>query len=115
MYALTRKNGHVIWKERWYAFTSRISSQANFYMTQEDQVFVADVVVIGLMREIVTLNLNIRPIGATAKLRTIAKIHKYRRFHEGHHFILMAMEVHRALEHDMNHFIKECECLFLDK
>jgi len=45
MYAFAWKNGHVVWKERWYAFTSRISLWTNIYMTQKDQVFVANVMV----------------------------------------------------------------------
>jgi len=32
-----------------------------------------------------------------AELNVISKIRKYRMLHEGHHFILMAMEVHDAL------------------
>jgi hypothetical protein len=51
-------------------------------------------------------------IGVITKLSAIAKIRKYRGFHEGHHFIQMAMEVHGALERDMDHFIKECAHLF---
>jgi hypothetical protein len=31
-----------------------------------------------------------------AKLNTIAKIRKYKGFHEGHHFIPMAMELHNT-------------------
>ncbi len=42
------------------------------------------------------------------ELNTIAKIRKYKRFHEGHHFIPMAMDVHDAPKHDMDRFIKEC-------
>jgi hypothetical protein len=49
------------------------------------------------------------------KLSAITKIHKYKRFHEGHHFIPMAMEVHNAPKHDMDHFIKECARLFHDR
>jgi hypothetical protein len=49
------------------------------------------------------------------KLNTIAKIHKYKGFYEGHHFILMALEVHDALERDMDRFIRECDCLFHDR
>jgi hypothetical protein len=49
-----------------------------------------------------------------AKLSAITKIHKYRGLHEGHHFILMAMEVHDTLGHDMDGFTKECACLFHD-
>ncbi len=32
--------------------------------------------------------------GATVELSVVVKIHKYRRLQEGHHFILMAIEVH---------------------
>jgi hypothetical protein len=49
------------------------------------------------------------------KLSTLLKIHKYRRLHEGHHFIPMAIEVHDTLGHDMDRFIKECAHLFHDK
>jgi hypothetical protein len=45
MYAFIQRSGHVIWKERWYALTSRVSFQVDFYMTQEDQIFITDVVV----------------------------------------------------------------------
>jgi hypothetical protein len=38
-----------------------------------------------------------------------------KRFHEGYHFISMVMEVHNALECDMDHFIKECVCFFHDR
>jgi hypothetical protein len=53
-----------------------------------------------------------QPGSVIAKFNTIAKIHKYKRIHERHHFISMAMEVHGALWHDINPFIKECACLF---
>jgi hypothetical protein len=33
-------------------------------------------------------------VGVVAEFSAIAKIRKYRGLHEGHHFILMAMEVH---------------------
>jgi hypothetical protein len=46
------------------------------------------------------------------KFGTIVKIHKYIGFHDGHHFILMGMEVHNAPEHDMDRFIMECAHLF---
>ncbi len=54
-------------------------------------------------------------IGVAVELNTIAKIWKYRRFHEGHHFILMAMEMHNTLKHDMDCFIRECVRFFHDK
>jgi len=58
------------------------------------------------------MNVINQPKNVVAKFNAIAKIHKYRRIHERHHFISMAMEVHGALWHDVNHFIKECACLF---
>jgi hypothetical protein len=48
------------------------------------------------------------------KLGSNFKIHKYRKFHEGHHFISMAMEVYGTFKHDMDLFIEECACLFHD-
>jgi hypothetical protein len=42
------------------------------------------------------------------ELSAIARIHKYKRLHEGHHFVPMAMEVHNAHGRDMDHFIKKC-------
>jgi len=53
--------------------------------------------------------------GVVVKFSAIAKIRKYRGLHEGHHFILMAMKVHRALGHDMDYFIKECAGFFHDR
>ncbi len=59
------------------------------------------------MREIVALNVIHRSICAIVELGAIIKIRKYKWFHEGHHFILMAMEVHGALGRNMDHFIVE--------
>jgi hypothetical protein len=84
-------------------------------MTQEDQVFVVDVVVIDIMWEIVALNVISWPSNAVVKLNAIVKICKYKGFHEGHHFIPMAMEVHDAFEHDIHCFIRECAHLFHDR
>jgi hypothetical protein len=53
-----------------------------------------------------------QPTRVIAKFNAIVKICKYRGFHEGHHFILMALEVHNTPGHDMDRFIKECACLF---
>jgi hypothetical protein len=47
-------------------------------------------------------------VGAAVKLNVITKIRKYRRIHEKHHFIPMAMEVHGTHGHDINCLIKEC-------
>ncbi len=84
-------------------------------MTREDQVFVTNVVVINLTREIVTSNVISQPTNAVAKLNVIAKICKYKRLHKGHHFISMAMEVHGAPKCDMGCFIREHARLFHDK
>jgi hypothetical protein len=54
-------------------------------------------------------------IGVATEFSTIIKIYKYKRLHKRHHFILMAMEMHSAPKHDMDHFIKECVCLFHNK
>jgi len=84
-------------------------------MIRKKKIFIANVMVINLMREIMALNVIIPPIGATAKLNTIAKIRKYRGLQEGHHFIPMAMEVHGAPKHDMDRFIREFVHLFHDR
>ncbi len=60
-------------------------------------------------------NVISRPVGVAMQLNVITNIHKYRGFHEGHHFIPMAMEVHDAFEHDMDRFIKDCAHFFHDK
>jgi hypothetical protein len=49
------------------------------------------------------------------EFNAIANIRKYRRFHEGHHIISMAMEVHGAPKHDMDCFIKDQAHLFHDR
>jgi hypothetical protein len=74
--------------------------------------FIVNVVVINSTHEIMASNVITWPTNAVAKFSAIAKIHKYRGFHEGHHFFFMAMEVHGAPNNDMNHFIKECARLF---
>jgi presenilin-like A22 family membrane protease len=63
-------------------------------MTQEDQVFVVDVVVIDMTWEMVASSVISWLVGVAVELSAIVKIHKYRRLYEGHHFISMAMEVH---------------------
>jgi hypothetical protein len=112
MYAFIQENGHTIWKKRWYALMSKISLWVDFYMTCKDQIFVDDVVVINPMWEMVAFSVISWLVGVATKLSTIAKIHKYKRLHEGHHFILMVMEVHGSPGRDMDHFIKECARLF---
>jgi hypothetical protein len=84
-------------------------------VTHEDQVFVANVVVIDPTQEIMATSVINQPTNATAKLNAIVKIRKYGGIGEGHHFIPMAMEVHGALEHDMDHFINECAHFFHDR
>jgi hypothetical protein len=73
------------------------------------------VVVIDLMRKTVASNVIIRPIGVVAKYSANSKICMNKRFHEGHHFILMAMEVHSAPKLDMESFIRECAHFFHDR
>jgi hypothetical protein len=84
-------------------------------MTQEDQVFVANVVVINLTWETMASSVISRLIGAVAELSIIIKIRKYKKLQERHLFISMVMEVHGAPRHDMDSFIKECTCLFHDR
>jgi hypothetical protein len=60
----------------------------------------------------VVSNVINRPVDVVVELNAIAKIYKYKRFHEGHHFILMAMEVHVTSQFDMDCFIRECVHLF---
>jgi hypothetical protein len=112
MYVFAQKNMHVVWGQQWCSLTSGISLRTDFYMTQKDQVFIADVVVTNLKWETMALNVISQLEGAMVKLNAIAKIRKYRGLHEGHYFILMAMEVHGAPGCDMDHFIRECDCLF---
>jgi hypothetical protein len=83
MYVLIFKNEHIVWRESWYILMSRVSLQANFYMTREDQIFIADVMVTNSTWEIVTLNVINQPTCATTEFSAIVKICKYRRFYEG--------------------------------
>jgi hypothetical protein len=106
MYAFAWKGGHVVWRKRWYTLTLGVSLQIDLYMTQEDKVFVANVLVIDLMREMVVWTVVSWLANAAMKFSSIVKIHKCKRLHEGHHFIPMAVEVHGAFRHDMNRFIK---------
>jgi hypothetical protein len=84
-------------------------------MTCEDQVFLINVVVSNMTWEIVVLNVISRPTCVVVELNAIAKIHKYRGLHEGHHFILIALELHDAPKHDIYRFIMECACFFHDR
>jgi hypothetical protein len=112
MYALVQENGHAKWKEWWYAFTLKVSLWTDLYITWKDQVFVVDVVIINPMWETMALSVITQPVGAIAKHNAIDNIHNYRRFHEVHHLISMAMEVHGAPRCDMDRFMRECACLF---
>jgi hypothetical protein len=56
------------------------------------KIFIINVVVIDLTREMMVSNVISQSTHAIAKLSAIVKIHKYK----GHHFIPMAMEVHNA-------------------
>jgi hypothetical protein len=77
-------------------------------MTREDQVFIADVVIIDSTWEIMASSVINLLAGAVVELSAIFKIHKYRRLHERCHFISMAMEVHDTRGCDMDCFIREC-------
>jgi hypothetical protein len=83
-------------------------------MTRKDHIVVANVMVIDLRQETMALSVINQLVGAVAELDTIAKIYKYKGFHEGHHFILIAIEVHNSFGHDMDCFIRECTCFFHD-
>jgi hypothetical protein len=63
----------------------------------------------------VTSNIISQLASVIMEFSIIAKIHKYKRFLEGHHFIPMAMEVHGILGRDMDRLIRECACLFHDR
>jgi hypothetical protein len=86
-----------------------------FYMTRENQVFIVDVVVTNPTWKMMATSVINWPKGAVTKFNAITNIHKYNGLHEGHHFILMAMEVHNTPRRDMDHFIKECVHLFHDR
>jgi hypothetical protein len=75
-------------------------------MILEDQVFVVDVVVIDSTQKTVVVNVINQP--TIVEFNAINKIHKYGGLNEGHHFILIPMEVHDAPTRDMDRFIKKC-------
>jgi hypothetical protein len=81
---------------------SGISLRTNLYMTREDHVFIANVVVTNPTQEIMVTNVISRLTSDVVELNTIVKINQYREFHEGHHFIPLAMEVHSTPDHDMD-------------
>ncbi len=72
-------------------------------------------VVIASTQEMVATNAINQLASVVVKLSAIVKIYEYRRLHEGHHFILMAMDVHGTFKCDMDHLIRECVCLFQDR
>jgi hypothetical protein len=78
-------------------------------------VFIADVVVTSLTQETMASNVISQLASATMEPNAIVKIHKYKGFHEGHHFIPMAMEVHGTPGRNMDCFIKECAHLLHDR
>jgi hypothetical protein len=73
------------------------------------------VVIIDPTREMMVSSVISQLTSVVVELGAIIKIRKYKRLHERHHFILMAMEVHDALGCDMDYFIKECTYLFHDR
>jgi hypothetical protein len=72
----------------------------------------ANMVVTNPMWETMATSVNSQPIGLAMELNATNKICKYRKFHEEHHFIPMAMEVHNPSGHDKDHFIMECVYIF---
>jgi hypothetical protein len=62
--------------------------------------------------EMIVSSVTIQLVNVATKSSVIAKICKYKGPHKWYHFILMAMEVHSALGHDMDRFIRKCACLF---
>jgi len=107
--------GMLYGKNNSMPFTSGISLRTNLFITYEDHIFVANLAVIDPTWNTMTMNVISQPIGAVMEFSTKAKIRKYWRLHEGHHFILMAMEMHGAPRLDMDCFIKECVHLFHDR
>jgi hypothetical protein len=73
------------------------------------------VVVTNPTQETLAMNVISQLASAIAKLSVITKICKYRRIHERHYFISMAMEVHGTPGHDMDHFNMYCAHLFHDR
>jgi hypothetical protein len=76
MYALVWYDGHDVWKEWWYAFTSEVSLQANLYMIHEDQVFVANVVVMNSTWETMVMSVISQLACVMWNFSSIVKIHK---------------------------------------
>jgi len=83
-------------------------------MTCEDQVFVANVMAIDLTWEIVATIVIIQPKGAIAKLNAIAKICKYRGFHDKLEPFYFDGNG-GAPKCDIDRFIRECAHLFHDR
>jgi hypothetical protein len=79
MYALAQESGHVIWREQWYTFMSKVSLWIDLYMIWEDHVFIANVLVTNPMWEMMASNVIKRLANAATKLNIIVKIYKYRR------------------------------------
>jgi hypothetical protein len=62
-----------------------VSLWADLYMTREDQIFVAYVVVSNSMHETMVLSVISWLVGAGVEFSAIFKIRKYKGLHEGHH------------------------------
>jgi hypothetical protein len=62
-------------------------------MIRKDQIFVTDVVVIDPTQDTMVTSVISQPTSAIVELNNIVKICKYKGFHQGHHFIPMAMDV----------------------
>jgi hypothetical protein len=84
-------------------------------MIWKDQIFIVDVMIINLTWETMASSVISWPTCAAIEFRVIVKIHKYRELYKGHHFILMAVEVHGTPRRDIDRFIRECIRLFYDR
>jgi hypothetical protein len=65
-------------------------------MIQKNQVFIVNVIIIDLIQQMMILGVISQSASVIAKFNAIAKICKYKKFHERQHFILIAMKVHDA-------------------
>jgi hypothetical protein len=51
MYAFIQKGGHVVWKNKRYTIMSKVSLRSDLYISQEDHVFIVNVMVTNLTKE----------------------------------------------------------------
>jgi hypothetical protein len=111
MYVLVQESGHVVWRKWWTPLCQEFHYEPISTWLERTK-FSLLIWWLRIQCEVVASTVISQPTCVAAKLNTIAKIHKYRGLHEGHHFIPTTTEVHNALECDMDCFIKECARLF---